>query len=179
VHQLHGEPGAGHTLDLATLAAPHADVHVLATGADARADPARAARHHAAEQGGIPHFIGGDQLRSRNGLGQGHAQAVCPPGDLVTLVLYLAAGVLLDADVRDGEPASLEGQPAVHAHDGCALETRRNRAIQVLFSRDVNLVNDVHVHGEAKLDADIDGLLVHQEGRRVVHLIGTDVLVVQ
>ena len=35
VDQFHGQPGAGHALDLAAISAPHAHVHVLAAGADA------------------------------------------------------------------------------------------------------------------------------------------------
>jgi hypothetical protein len=43
----------------------------------------------------------------------------------------------------------------------------------------VHLIDDVHVHHQAQLDGDVDGFLVDEEGRRIVHLVGADVDPVQ
>ena len=50
---------------------------------------------------------------------------------------------------------------------------------RVLLPGDVHLVDDVHVHHQTELDRHVNRLLVHQERRRVVHLVRADVEVVQ
>jgi hypothetical protein len=52
-------------------------------------------------------------------------------------------------------------------------------AVEVLLPGDVHLVDDVHVHHQAQLDGHVDGLLVDQERRRVIHLVRAHVQVVQ
>ena len=79
--------------------------------------------------------------------------------------------------IVSGRP--LKGSHAVDADDGRPLEARGNRPVEVLLSGDVDLVDDVHIHRQAQLDGHVDGLLVHQKRRRVVHLVGADVLRVQ
>ena len=52
-------------------------------------------------------------------------------------------------------------------------------AVEVLFPRDMHLVDDVHVHRQADFDGHVHGRLVDQERRRVVHLVGADVLMIE
>ena len=179
VHEPDGEACARHSLDLDAAAAANRHVHVLTAGADARPDAAGGPRGQAAQQDRVAHLLGRPQLRPGHGLGERHAQAIGAPHDAVALVRHLAARVLLDAHVGHREPPALERQPAVDADDRRALEARGNRAVEVLLPGDVHLVDDVHVHHQAQLDRHVDGLLVHQERRRVVHLVRADVEVVQ
>ena len=171
--------GLGHALDLHPPPAAHRDVDVLPARAHADAHVAGAAAHAADEQDRLRHLVRRPQVRARHRLDQRHAEAVGAPDDQVALVGDLAAGVLLDADLRDRELAAAERQPAVHADDRGALEAGRDRAVEVLLARDVHLVDDVAPEHQALLDGDVHRLLVDQERRRVVHLVGADVLLVE
>ena len=97
----------------------------------------------------------------------------------MALVRDLTAGVLLDADLRDGDLAPAERQAPVHAHNRGALESGRDRTVQVLLARDVHLVHDVAPQHQALLDRHVHRLLVDQKGGRVVHFVGADVRLVQ
>ena len=179
MHELHGVSRPGHALDFHPLPAAHADVHVLAAGADAGANPAGVRATSPQSSDGVADFLRRDQLGPRDGFRQRHPQAVGAPDDAVAPVLHLAAGVLFERDVGDRELAALEGKAAVEAHDGRALEAGGNAAVQILFAGDVDLVDDVHAHREADFDGHVQRRLVHEERRRVVHLVGADVQVVQ
>ena len=82
-------------------------------------------------------------------------------------------------DLGYRQPPPFERKPAVDAHDRRALKASWNRAIQILLTRDVDLVDDVHVHHQTQLDGYIDRLLIDQERRRIVHLVRADILMVQ
>ena len=56
-----------------------------------------------------------------------------------------------------GEVPPFEGQAAVEADDGRALEAGGNAAVEILFPGDVDLVDDVHAHGEADFDGHVEG----------------------
>ena len=166
-------------LDLDAPPAADGDVHVLARGAEAGADVPRRAADAADEEDRLLDLVGRAQVGPGDGLDERHPEAVGPPDDAVPAVAHLAAGVLLDRHLRDGERPAAERDLPVHADDGGPLEAGRDRAVEVLLPRDVDLVDDVAAEHEALLDGDVDRLLVHEERGRVVHLVGADVLHVE
>jgi hypothetical protein len=60
-----------------------------------------------------------------------------------------------------------------------ALEAGGDGAVEVLLPGDVHLVHDVAPEHEALLDRHVHRVLVHREGRGVVHLVGAGVVPVQ
>ncbi len=109
-----------------------------------------------------------------HGLDERHAQAVGQVDAAVADVADLAAGVLLEAELDDGDAAVLVRDPAVDADDGRALEAGRDAAVEVLLAGDVELVDEGEVVEHGHAEGDVEGLVVHHERRRVVHLVGAD-----
>ena len=171
--------GLRHALDLDAPATAHRHVHVLPARAHADAHVGGRAAHPADEKDRLLRLLGCPQVGAGDGLDERHAQPVGPPHDEVAAIGDLAARVLLDRHLRDRELAAAERQPPVHADDGRALKAGGDRAVEILLPRDVHLVDDVAAEHQALLDRDVHRLLVHREGRRVVHLVRAGVLAVE
>ncbi len=179
VHERRRPPGLRNALDFHASPAAHRDVDVLAAGAHTHAHVPRAAAHAADEQDRLGHLVRRAQVGAGHRLDQRHAEAVRAPHDEVTAVRHLAARILFDAHLEDGQLAPAERQAAVDADNGGALEPGGDRAVEVLLPRDVDFVDDVAAEHQALLDGDVHRVLVDEEGRRVIHLVRADVLLVQ
>ena len=167
--------GLGHALDLDPAAAAHRDVDILAAGAHSDADVAGGSAHPADEEDRLLDLFRRPEVGAGHRFDQRHAEPIGAPDDEVTAVGNLAARVLLDADLGDGELAAAERQAAVDADDGGALKSGRDRPVEVLLAGDVDLVDDVAAQHQTLFDGDVDRLRIDQKRRRVVHLVGADV----
>jgi hypothetical protein len=179
VHQFRSPACLRHSFDLDPSAAAHGNVDVLSRRADAHANMSGRTADAADEQDRFFHLIRRPQIGAGYSLNQGHAEAVRAPDDQVARVGNLAAGILLNAHLGDRKRAPAERKPAVDPHDGGALKPGRNRPVQILLPGNVHFVDDVAAEHQALLDGDVHGLLVDKERRRVVHLIGTHVFLVE
>ncbi len=124
-------------------------------------------------------FPGRPHVRIGDGLDQRHAQAVGLVDTAVPAVAHLPAGILLEAKLADADPAVLVGDPAVRAQDGRSLEAGGDAAVEVLLPGDVELAHDIAAEEQGHFEGDVERLLVELEGRRIVHLVGADVLGVE
>src|SRR5262245_11990359 len=97
MNQLHRISGSRNAFDFDAVSAPDADVYILPARADAGANVSCAARDHATEQDGVPHFFWSAKLRPGHGFGQWHAKTIGSPDDLVTFVVHLATRIFFDA----------------------------------------------------------------------------------
>jgi hypothetical protein len=171
--------GFGHPLNLDPAATGDRNVDVLSAGSHADANVPGRTTDPANEQNSLFNFLGRSQVRPRDRLDQRHAESVSTPDDEVATVGNLAAAVLFDANLGDRNAPIPERNTALNADDCSPLESRWNRPVEVLLSRDMNLVDDVATEHQALLDGDIKGLLVNGKRRRIVHLVGADIRLVE
>ena len=171
---------AWDSLDLHPAAAGDAHVHVLAGGAQAAAGAAAGVRHAGDEAHACLDVPGVQEVGFGDRLGQRHAQSVGAEDDAVAHVGDLASRVFFQGELADAQDlvaaqdAVAEGDGAAQAHHGRALEARGDGAVQVLLAHDVELAHELEVIEARHLQGVAHGLLVHGEGRGVVHLVGAD-----
>ena len=179
VNQGRRQAGFGYALDLDSAPASDRNVDVLPARSHADANMPGRTTDPANAQNRLFNFLGCSQVRPRHRLDQRHAESVGAPDDEVAAVRNLATAVLFDADLRDRDAPVPEGNTALYADDCSPLESRWNRSVEILLASDMNLVDDVAAEHQALLDGDVNGLLVDGERWRIVHLIGTDVRLVE
>ena len=131
------------------------------------------------EQDGLLHFFRCVELGLGDGFDQWHPETVGPPDDEMPPVGDFATAVFLDAHLSDGQLAVAKRESPVDADDGGALESRRDGAVQILLAGDVDLVDDVATQHQTLLDGDVDSPWIDQKRWRVVHLVGTDIALVE
>ena len=83
------------------------------------------------------------------------------------------------AHLRDAELSIQKREAPVDADDCGSLKARRDRTVEVLLARDVDLIDDVATQHEALLDGDVDGLWIDQKGRGVIDFVGADIRCVE
>lgn len=89
-------------------------------------------------------------------------------------VRNFAAGVLLDRELPNADLAVFVWDPPADANDTGALKTGGDRAVQILLAGDVQLADDVQPQQQADFERDVEGLVVDEERRRIVKLVGAD-----
>jgi len=93
-------------------------------------------------------------------------------------IAHLAAGILLQTELDDGDGAVLVGHRAVDADNGGALKSGRDTAVEILLAGDMELIDHDAVveHGDAQ--GDVEGLFIEFKRGSIIHLVGADGLAV-
>ena len=134
-----------HTFQLDAGAAFAADVDVLAACAHARAHQTRGAAKEADVFARLLQLVGVLAVGIGDGLDQRHTEAVGLVDAAVADVADFAAGVFLNAQLDEADVLLRQLQQAFHAHDGGALEARRDGAVEVLLAGNMHLAHNVQV----------------------------------
>lgn len=163
-----------NSLDLNARAPGDTDVDVLPSGPGTGAHPAGASHESPQDIGYFRRLLRRPHVRRGHGFDQGHPKAVGEINPPVAHVTHLPAGILLESQLNDANPAPFVRDRSIDADNGGSLKAGGDAAVQVLFPGDVDLVDHRAAVKKPDAQGDIERFVVKLKRRSIIHLVRAD-----
>jgi hypothetical protein len=159
--------------DFDTSSASAADVDILSSRSDPNSDFSRAPVQETDVFGPFSDLIRIGKIRIGDRFDEGNTKPVgfiCPHmGD----IRNFAARILFQAQLDQPDFFILELDLSFDTENGCSLKSRGDTSIQILFSSDVDLTDDIEFTEQCNLKGNVQCFSVDGEWRSIVDFIGT------